>query len=61
MYSYDPFGPANQMRDMAEAGRNQNEAVVQKRMQDLGIPRELAEYLLDLELRVNALEASQQK
>ncbi len=47
---------ARQAREMEKAGQRGYEAAVQKRMQELGISRELAEYLLRLETRIMELE-----
>ncbi len=47
---------ARQRREMEKARQQGYEAAVQKRMQELGVSRELAEYLLGLETRIIELE-----
>ncbi len=43
---------------MQEAHRRGRESVVQERMQELGVSRKLAEYLLDLETKIEELKQS---
>lgn len=47
---------ARQARDVGNARKQAHENAVQKRMRELNIPRDLAEYLIDLERRIGALE-----
>lgn len=48
---------ARQVREMAESQQQSYESAVQK-LQQMGAPRELAEYLFSLELRIRNLEQS---
>jgi hypothetical protein len=47
---------ARQARDMAQAGQQGYTTLVETRMRKLEISRELAEYLVSLEMRIEALE-----
>jgi len=47
---------ASQAREIAEASQRIFTAAVEKRIQQLSISRELAEYLVGLEMRISALE-----
>ncbi len=47
---------ARQTREMAEASRRSRDAAIQQRVQRLGVSPELAEYLVDLEIRIAKLE-----
>ena len=50
---------AKQTRERAKAAQRENEDAVQKRMRELGIPRALAVYLLDLETKIAQLDQTQ--
>ena len=47
---------AIQAREMAQAGQQGYTTLVETRVRKLGISRELAEYLVGLEMRIEALE-----
>ena len=47
---------AKQARETANAAQRENEDAVQKRMRELGIPRALAVYLLEVETKIAQLD-----
>ncbi len=47
---------AKQTRERAKAAQREHKDAVQKRMRELGIPRGLAVYLLDLETKIAQLD-----
>jgi hypothetical protein len=47
---------AKQTRERAKGAQREHEDAVQKRMRELGIPRALAVYLLDLETTIAQLD-----
>ncbi len=49
---------ARQAREMAQAGQQGYTTLVETRVRKLGISRELAEYLVGLEMRIEALETN---
>jgi hypothetical protein len=51
-----PEDAARKARDTAQAGQQGYTTLVETRVRKLGISRELAEYLVGLEMRIEALE-----
>lgn len=47
---------ARQARELAQAGQQSYATLVETRVRKLGVSRELAEYLVGLELRIEVLE-----
>jgi hypothetical protein len=56
--SYRDAGEAK--RQFLESGQRQREKMVSERQQRFEISHELAEYLLDLEVRIRSLELSEE-
>ncbi len=48
--------PARKTRETTQAGQQGYTTLVETRVRKLGISRELAEYLVELEMRIEALE-----